>query len=484
MREIRLSGSMSGMWKRSMIGILRHRQPKGSGTDRPHLNHRATSRLYLRIEGERIYLHAIEVPLQNILQGMAQQGIRVRIDPEVNPRVSASYEDRDIQEAIAEIVKPYNHVLVWEKVPDKSSAFRLSEIQIFRPGQKDIMQDLRSRTFSLAKGQKDGALFVRDELLLKVRSKIDFDKLLAKIGGTITDKNEARGIYKVSLPAGSDIEAIANSINSSPDIAQAAPDYAYPINSLYRTDRALPSSDNVNVIRRDNKVPVAVLDSGLIPGIASDGFVIASFDAVNPTNPISDNLGHGTQMALIASGQITPFGATKEDGGQVPVIAIRAMDDNGFTTDFTILKSIDYAMEKGARVISLSWGSANDSEFLKEILDDAAAKGMIIVASAGNEPTGKPVYPAAYSFVIGVGAAYPDGKVWNKSNYGSFVSLYAPGFAAFTVGYKGYPGIYVGTSISAAFVANGIANYLSKYPESSIQQIKAALMAGTLMAGK
>jgi hypothetical protein len=28
------------------VGILRHRQPKGSETDRPHLNHRATSRLY------------------------------------------------------------------------------------------------------------------------------------------------------------------------------------------------------------------------------------------------------------------------------------------------------------------------------------------------------------------------------------------------------------------------------------------------------
>jgi hypothetical protein len=50
MREIRPSGSMSGKWKRSTVGLVKHRQTKEPATDRLNLNHRATSRLNNNVE--------------------------------------------------------------------------------------------------------------------------------------------------------------------------------------------------------------------------------------------------------------------------------------------------------------------------------------------------------------------------------------------------------------------------------------------------
>ena len=429
----------------------------------------------LSIKGERISLHAVQEPLRNILQSMVQQGVRVRLDPEVNAIVSATFEDRDIAGVIAAIVKPYDHALVWERTSLTPSSLKLSEVQVYRPGKKEMIQELRPRAFSLVKDQKKSILFVKDVFLLRVRPGTDIDKYLKMFGGSVIDKNKALGIYKVRVPSDSDIPAIVSMINALTRDVQAAPDFAYPVPSVHRADLLLPVSEISGTFRGDGKVPVAVLDSGLMAGVGPDGFVIASLDAVFPSQPISDNVGHGTQMALIASGLVKPLGAETGDAGQVPVVAIRAMDDNGYTSDFTILKSIDYAIEKGARVISISWGSEQQSALMEVILENAASRGMIIVASAGNEPTGKPFYPAAYPSVIGVGAEYPNGKAWEQSNYGSFVQIYAPGFAALPVGYKGAPGIYGGTSISAAYIANLIADYWSKHPGSSIKQIRDAV---------
>jgi hypothetical protein len=102
---------------------------------------------------------------------------------------------------------------------------------------------------------------------------------------------------------------------------------------------------------------------------------------------------------------------------------------------------------------------------------------MIVVASAGNEPTGRPVYPAAYPEVISVSALRADGTPWERSNYGSTVTVSAPGTASLPVGHEGPPGNYAGTSIASAYVSHQVAQYLTVHPRANTRAVEAALRA-------
>jgi len=433
------------------------------------------------IQGDRLTLRAEQVPLQSIFQRLADLGIKVRIDPEINPKITASFEDRDIRQGLGSILKPFGHVLIWKTIEGPAGSIpKLAEIHVFKPGKKERMKPLGRKTgFAIARNPKDGSFFVKNEILLGLKPGMtlsEFKRLLRQIGGTVVDSYAAVGLYKIRFPDGSDVPSIVEQITKHPKVAKAEPNYAYPIPTPYKQTAFLVAPpDTSNIQAPGDAVPVAVLDTGLGPNSGVEEFVLASFDALNPDGSISDALGHGTQMALIAAGVVKPSGVRSGIDTQSPIIPIRVFDDNGFTSNFTIMSSIDFALENGARVMSLSWGSETRSDFLETALNYARSKGLIVVASAGNEPTGKPVYPAAFPSVIGVGALAPDGKSWENSNYGDFVSVYAPGFATLPVGYKGDPGAYAGTSISAAYAANVIADYLSEHPEATGQEVLEAL---------
>jgi hypothetical protein len=108
---------------------------------------------------------------------------------------------------------------------------------------------------------------------------------------------------------------------------------------------------------------------------------------------------------------------------------------------------------------------------------------LIVVAAAGNEPTGKAVYPAAYPGVVAVGAVDADGQLWSQSNYGPFISLAAPGTAKFPVGHNGPPGAYAGTSISSAYVTRALSLYLTRHPKATRQEALTALRDALSDAG-
>ena len=437
--------------------------------------------LEAQLNGERLTLSAEKAPLQEILLRLSDSGIRVQIDPQINPSVTASFENRDIQKALEFILKGLDHVLIWESSPGPSGPVpKLAEIQVFRPGQKDLIKPLRkASTLSIARNPKDGSFYVKDEILIRLKPGADLSELLRflqETGGVLVGSYPGLGIYKVRLPPGSDVPGLTEEIEKRGGAGTAEPNYAYPVPPTPRDlDLSTLRLSYADAYPQPKTTPIAVIDSGLRADAGLDKFVLASFDALDPDKPISDTGGHGTQMALIAAGVVKPMGVKGDSVAQTPIIPIKAFDENGFTSNFLLMESIDFALKNGARVMSLSWGSETKSEFLSEALQSASTKGLIIVASAGNEPTGEPQYPAAYPEVIGVGALAPDGKAWEKSNRGEFVALYAPGFASLPVGYKGDPGIYAGTSISTAFTANLIASILSKNPKATKQEILEAL---------
>ena len=440
-----------------------------------------TAAFNIFIEGDKLSLHTDQVPLQSILIRMAVMGIKIRIDPQLNPKISASFEGWDMQKGLGSILKTLDYVLIWESIEGPSGPIpKLAEIQIFKPGKKELIKVLDSMAnLSVTRSSKAGYLFVKNEILLRLKPGTglsEFKRLLRQINGTLVDSNASVGIYKIRLPDNSDVPSIVEEITDYPGVAKAEPNYAYPIPTPWKNPAlSLSTSDYLDMTAQGKTATVAILDTGLRVGSGLEDLVLTSLDVLNPDGPISDSLGHGTQMALIAAGIINPKGVKRDTETHIPIIPIRAFDDNGFTSNFNIMSSIDFTLRNGARVMSLSWSSETKSDFLEYALDYASSKGLIIVAAAGNEPTGVPVYPAAYPSVIGVGALGPGGKTWEKSNYGDFVMMYAPGFANLPVGYKGDPGIYAGTSISTAFVANLIANYLSQNPRATRQEVFDAL---------
>jgi thermitase len=122
------------------------------------------------------------------------------------------------------------------------------------------------------------------------------------------------------------------------------------------------------------------------------------------------------------------------------------------------INAIDYAIDNGARIISMSWSNTVDNGMLHDKLDEAWGAGLLLIASAGNDSGEVIKYPGAYSSVIAVAATDQSDVKTDYSNYGSWVDICAPGFnvtpsRASHWSYYYYDFSFQGTSASVPLVA-------------------------------
>jgi serine protease len=196
-------------------------------------------------------------------------------------------------------------------------------------------------------------------------------------------------------------------------------------------------------------VIIAVLDSGVAyrnwEGFKkSPDFVGTSF--VDPcdlvegevkdgrcTDPYAlDRDGHGTFVTgEIAEATNNSFGLTGL-AYRARIMPVRVLNSLGWGYPTTVAEGVRYAVDHGAQVINLSLAFAPNLRAaqiptLISALAYAHARGVVVVAAAGNDAASRLDYPAAGPDVISVGASTADGCLAAYSNRGPALDLLAPG---------------------------------------------------------
>jgi subtilisin family serine protease len=228
------------------------------------------------------------------------------------------------------------------------------------------------------------------------------------------------------------------------------------------------------VTRGSASVVVAVLDTGVdLSQPDLQGAFVPGYDFVNHDSDPTDDNGHGTAVAGIVAAR-----AGNGLGGvglcpRCSVMPVKVAGADGTATGTDVASGITWATDNGARVINLSLGGSY-SETIAAAIGYAIGKGVLVVAAAGNNGNSNAFYPAADSRVLSVAATQPNDRLYSWSNYGSWVSVAAPGCDLTTVR-SGHYAELCGTSASTPMVSGLAALAMSYSPGSSAEAIKLAI---------
>ena len=249
-------------------------------------------------------------------------------------------------------------------------------------------------------------------------------------------------------------------------------------------------------------VTVAVLDTGVNAYGDLAGKVLPGYDFINDDDSPSDDEGHGSMVSsLIAA---TPDNGAGMAGvcARCKILPVKVLDYEGGGSHAQIAQGVVYATKRGAKIINMSLGGYTTSTVLRDAVAWAQARGVLVVAAAGNNGNNRMVYPAAYTDVLAVGAT--DTRTGGTmradfSTYGTWVDVAAPGITAAMDRYGRYcydgnrscwltvrdkKGVVVyddyavqGTSFSAPLVSGVAALVASKNPRYSGWSLQRAIVS-------
>jgi subtilisin family serine protease len=224
-----------------------------------------------------------------------------------------------------------------------------------------------------------------------------------------------------------------------------------------------------------SSIVVAIIDSGVNaahPDLAPK--LLPGWNFVKNNANAADVLGHGTAVA----GTAAPVSNNRIGVAGVNwasrLLPVAVVDENDFAAYSNIAAGIQYAADRGARVINISIGGPASSVTLQNAVDYAWKKGAVLFASAMNDGAATPNYPAACARVVAVSATDSNDRLASFSNYGNWITLAAPGTNILTTTGGGY-GYWSGTSFASPIAAGVAALCLAVNPALTNADVVAML---------
>ncbi len=189
-------------------------------------------------------------------------------------------------------------------------------------------------------------------------------------------------------------------------------------------------------------VPVCIVDEGLDaahPDLAPNyagGIDIFDRDGDPDVGPALDEQ-HGTQVAGVVAAALNTVGVRGVAYGS-RFFQARVLPGEGFGRASDVMAGADAAVAaSGCRVVNISIGGTRSSDIERGFYADLRARGVLVVASAGNDAVGPITYPGAYEAVVAVGAVDRLGEHAPFSQTGPELDLSAPGVGILTTVSRG-----------------------------------------------
>ncbi|MED2008232.1 MULTISPECIES: S8 family peptidase [Brevibacillus] len=214
---------------------------------------------------------------------------------------------------------------------------------------------------------------------------------------------------------------------------------------------------------RGNGVKIAVIDTG----IARDHFELKDRVKGGVNLVGGKRNGHGTHVAGIIVAEMNHTGIVGVSP-EADLYDVKAFREDGTASLSDIIRALNWSIENEMDIVNMSFGMGQYSEALARMVKKASKRGIVMVASAGNNG-GEVEYPARYPGVIGVGAIDRNGNLANFSARGKGMNMKAPGVEILST----WPGdsfrTLNGTSMAAPHVTGMLALKLARKKKSRVQ---------------